>query len=179
MNFKELLPQVKAMVFDVDGVFANPQVLLHPTGDLLRTMNTKDGYATRFAHIQGLIIGIITGGKSESVRIRFSELGITDIYLNSRDKNDDLMDFVYKYGLKLEEVLYMGDDLPDYEVMSKVGIPVCPADAAEEIKSVSKYISAYDGGKGCVRDVIEQVLRAQGKWGVDKLKPHNKGEINQ
>lgn len=169
MNFKELLPTVKAFVFDVDGVFANPQVILHPTGDLLRSMNTKDGFALQFAVKQGFKAAIITGGKSESVRLRFKALGLTDIYLNSTDKTDDLMDFVYKYDFDLRNILYMGDDLPDYEVMTKVGIPVCPADAANEIKAVSKYISLYDGGKGCIRDVIEQVMKAQNKWKMEDI----------
>lgn len=163
-NFKEGLRTVKAFVFDVDGVLSSPQVWLHPSGDLMRTMNTKDGYALQYAVKRGYPIGIITGGNTESVAMRFKGLGITDIYLGSSYKLDDLKDFLFKYDLKPEDILYMGDDLPDYEVMTKVGIPCCPSDAVEEIKSVAHYISPFAGGKGCARDVIEQVLRLHGRW---------------
>ncbi len=163
-NFKERLKNIKAFVFDVDGVFSH-NVFLHPNGDMLRSMNTKDGFALYYAvNEHSFNTAIITGGYSESVKTRFNAMGITDVYIKSIDKLDDFEDFIYKYGLKPEEVLYMGDDIPDYYVMKKVGLPVCPADAAEEIKSISAYISDKNGGDGCVRDVIEQVLRAQGKW---------------
>ncbi len=163
-NFKEGLRSVKAFAFDVDGVLSSPQVLLHPSGDLMRTMNTKDGYALQYAVKRGYPIAIISGGNTESVGLRFRGLGITDIYLSSFYKLEDFNDFIFKYDLKPEEVLYMGDDLPDYEVMTKVGVPCCPADAVEEIKSVAHYISPCKGGAGCVRDVIEQVLRLHGRW---------------
>ena len=163
-NFKEGLQKVKAFAFDVDGVLSSPEVYLHPTVDIMRSMNTKDGYALQYAVKRGYPIAIITGGNTESVALRFRGLGITDIYLASSYKPDDFNDFLFKYGLGPEQVLYMGDDLPDYEVMKKAGVPCCPADAVEEIKSVSHYISPYGGGKGCVRDVIEQVLRLHGRW---------------
>ena len=163
-NFKEGLQKIKAFAFDVDGVLSSPEVYLHPTGDLMRSMNTKDGYALQYAVKRGYPIAIITGGNTESVALRFRGLGITDIYLASSYKTEDFNDFIFKYDLSPEQVLYMGDDLPDYEVMKKVGVPCCPADAVEEIKSVSHYISPYGGGKGCVRDVIEQVLRLHGRW---------------
>lgn len=163
-NFKEGLQKVKAFAFDVDGVLSSPEVYLHPTGELMRSMNTKDGYALQYAVKRGYPIAIITGGNTESVALRFRGLGITDIYLASSSKTEHLDDFLFKYGLKPEEVLYMGDDLPDYEVMQKVGVPCCPADAVEEIKSVAQYISPFGGGKGCARDVIEQVLRLHGRW---------------
>lgn len=163
-NFKEKLKDIKAFVFDVDGVFS-ANVFLHPNGEMLRSMNTKDGYALHYAvNKMGFLAGIITGGNSESVKDRFRGLGITDIYIKSTNKFDDFEDFIYKYELKPEQVVYMGDDIPDYEVMKVVGIPTCPADAAEEIKAISVYISDKKGGEGCVRDIIEQVLRAQGKW---------------
>ena len=130
-------------------------------------MNIKDGYAVQFAVKQGFPVAVITGGSSISVKIRFNDLGVTDIYLQSSNKFEDFNDFILKYGLDPQYVLYMGDDLPDLEVMMNTGIPTCPADSVEEIKSVSKYISGIKGGEGCVRDVIEQVLRAQGKW-MDK-----------
>jgi len=164
LNFKEDLQKIKAFLFDVDGVFTNSNVYLHPGGDLMRSMNIKDGFAIQYAVKKGYLVGIISGGDSESVRARFQKLGIIDIYLKSSDKKNDYMDFILKYSLKDDEVLYMGDDIPDYEVMKRVGFPCCPADAVEEIKSLSKYISDKNGGQGCVRDVVEQVLRLQGKW---------------
>ena len=163
-NFKEGLQAVKAFAFDVDGVLSSPEVYLHPTGELMRSMNTKDGYALQYAVKQGYPIGIITGGNTVSVAQRFKGLGITDIYLASSYKMDDFRDFLFKYDLKAEEVLYMGDDMPDLEVMQAVGVPCCPADAVEEVKAVSHYISPHKGGGGCVRDVVEQVLRLHGRW---------------
>lgn len=163
-NFKEGLKSVRAFAFDVDGVLSSPEVLLHPNGELMRSMNTKDGYALQYAVKRGYPIAIITGGKTSSVAERFRGLGITDIYLGSSYKIDDFNDFLFKYDLKAKDVLYMGDDLPDYEVMKTVGIACCPNDAVEEIKSVAHYISPHSGGKGCVRDVIEQVLRLHSRW---------------
>ncbi|MCF8380636.1 MAG: HAD-IIIA family hydrolase [Bacteroidales bacterium] len=163
-NFKGDLKKVKAFVFDVDGVFSNSKVVLHPSGDLMRTMNVKDGFACFYLVKKGFPIAIITGGDSESVRIRFEKLGITDIYMKSTDKLTDFNDFLNKYNLKPEDILYMGDDLPDYPVMKRVGFPTCPSDAVEEIKAISSYISDKNGGEGCVRDVIEQVMRLNGEW---------------
>jgi 3-deoxy-D-manno-octulosonate 8-phosphate phosphatase (KDO 8-P phosphatase) len=163
-NFKEGLKAIRAFAFDVDGVLSSPEVYLHPSGELMRSMNTKDGYALQYAVKRGYPIAIITGGNTESIGTRFRDLGITDIYLASASKVEDFSDFLLKYDLKPEEVLYMGDDLPDYEVMKRAGVPCCPADAVEEIKSAAHYISPYGGGKGCARDVIEQVLRLQGRW---------------
>lgn len=163
-NFKEGLKEVKAFAFDVDGVLSKPEVWLHPSGELMRSMNTKDGYALQYAVKRGYPIAIITGGKTESVAMRFRGLGITDIYLASAYKPDDFEDYLFKYDLQAEQVLYMGDDLPDHEVMQKAGVPCCPSDAVEEIKAVAHYISPHKGGEGCVRDVIEQVLRLHGRW---------------
>ncbi len=163
-NFKEKLKYIRAFAFDVDGVLSNPEVYLHPSGELLRSMNTKDGYALQCAVNRGYPVAIITGGTSESVSLRFQGLGITDIYLASTYKPDHFRDFIEKYGIQASEVLYMGDDLPDYEVMQMAGVSSCPADAVEEIKATAHYISPRSGGKGCARDVIEQVLRLQGKW---------------
>lgn len=163
-NFKEDLRNIKAFVFDVDGVFTDGQIILDPSGEFIRSVNMKDGYAVAHALKQGYLIGIISGGSSESMKKRFQYLGITDIYMGSRDKKNDFEDFYFKYDLKPEQILYMGDDLPDYEVMLEAGLPTCPSDAAEEIKAISRYISTFSGGRGCVRDVIEQVLRLQGKW---------------
>lgn len=163
-NFKEELRKVEAFAFDVDGVLSNQTMPLHPGGEPMRTVNIKDGYALQLAVKKEYPIAIITGGKTDAVKKRFVNLGITDIYLGSYIKKDDFEDFVYKYGLNSENVLYMGDDLPDYEVMKMVGFPTCPADAVTEIKQISKYISNLNGGEGCVRDIIEQVLRLNNKW---------------
>lgn len=163
-NFKEDLKRIRAFAFDVDGVLSDPNVLLDANGDLLRTMNTKDGYALQYAVKRGYPIAIITGGRTESVADRFSKLGIEDIYLASSDKMRDYEEFREKYELEREEILYMGDDLPDYEVMKATGVACCPADAVEEIKAISVYISHIRGGAGCVRDIIEQVLRLHGRW---------------
>ncbi len=162
-NFKEILPGVKAFAFDVDGVFSG-NIFITNTGEQLRSMNIKDGYAVQLAIKKGFPIAIITGGFSEAIRVRFNGLGVTDIYMKSSCKMDDFSDFLTKYNLDAENVMYMGDDIPDFEVMKKAGIPVCPADAAEEIKLLSSYISNVKGGDGCVRDVIEQVLRVQNLW---------------
>lgn len=163
-NFKEDLRKVKAFVFDVDGVFSSANLLLFPSGELVRTMNIRDGYALQYAVRKGYPAGIITGGNSEAVRIRFQRLGVSDIYMTSHNKIDDFRLFMNKHKLLPADILYMGDDIPDYEVMQQVGFPVCPSDAVEEIRSVSRYISDKAGGQGCVRDIIEQVLRLHGKW---------------
>ena len=163
-NFKERLQNVKGFAFDVDGVFTDGSVIIHSSGELLRSSNTRDGYAVKKAVESGFPVAIITGGQSEAVAIRFKGLGVTDIYLNSTDKLDAVEDFRYKYGLELSEILYMGDDIPDYEVMQHVGFPTCPADAAPEIIELASYISNFGGGNGCVRDVIEQVLKLKNFW---------------
>ena len=162
-NFKEDLLKVKAFAFDVDGVFSG-NIILSANGDQLRSMNMKDGYAVQLAIKKGYPVAIISGGKSDSIRLRFEGLGVKNIYIGSYDKTVDFEDYIVKNNLSYEEILYMGDDLPDYFVMKKAGIATCPSDAAEEIKGISKYISGFKGGEGCVRDVIEQVLRAHGKW---------------
>ncbi|MFP4365607.1 MAG: KdsC family phosphatase [bacterium] len=162
--FKEELKQVKAFVFDVDGVFSSANLLLDTNGELIRSMNIKDGFAMQLAVRRGYPIGIITGGNSQSVKKRFGLLGVKDVYLKSSKKLDDLTDFCSIYNLEFKDILYMGDDLPDFPIMQEVGFPTCPKDAVPEIKMVAKYISDSEGGHGCVRDIIEQVLRAQGIW---------------
>jgi 3-deoxy-D-manno-octulosonate 8-phosphate phosphatase (KDO 8-P phosphatase) len=168
MNLKEKLNKIKAFAFDVDGVFTDGQVYLMAGNEYVRSMNIKDGYAVQHCVKMGYPVAIISGGSSQEVRKRFQNLGITDIYLKSANKMDDYEDFKYKYHLEDEEVLYMGDDVPDYQVMTKVGLPTCPSDAAVEIKSIATYVSDKNGGQGCVRDVIEQVLRLHDKWSNDK-----------
>lgn len=163
-NFREGLGKIKAFVFDVDGVLGSDKVLLDSSGELLRTMNIKDGFAMQYSIRKGFKIAIITGGNSESVKTRFLNLGVSDIYLKSQNKMADYEDFIGKYDIKDEEVLYMGDDLPDYEVMQRVGVSTCPISAVHEVKSIAQYISDKSGGDGAVRDIIEQTLKVQGKW---------------
>lgn len=158
------LKKIKALAFDVDGVLSADVIPLHPSGEPMRTVNIKDGYAIQLAVKQGLHVAIITGGRTEAVRLRFAGLGVPDLYLGSAVKIDDYRDFRDKHGLTDEEILYVGDDIPDIEVMRECGLPCCPKDAAPEVKSIAKYISHADGGYGCGRDVVEQVMKAQGKW---------------
>ena len=161
------LKQVKAIVFDVDGVLSSETIPLHPDGEPMRTVNIKDGYAIQLAVKHGLRIGIITGGTTSSVKKRYEGLGVSDIYMGSAVKTEAYSDFKKRHNLDDCEIMYMGDDIPDYEVMSLCGCPVCPKDAAADIKAISLYISDRCGGEGCGRDVIEQTLRAQGKWMAD------------
>ncbi|MCR5241747.1 MAG: HAD-IIIA family hydrolase [Prevotella sp.] len=158
------LKRIKAIIFDVDGVLSAETITLHPNGEPMRTVNIKDGYAIQLAMKLGLRIVILTGGTTESVRLRYERLGVEDVFMGCAVKLKTYEDFLARYGLSDEEVMYMGDDVPDYEIMQRVGCPVCPADACPDIKAVSLYISDKQGGYGCGRDVIEQVLRAQGKW---------------
>lgn len=158
------LTRIKAFVFDVDGVLSSEVIPLSPDGDPMRTVNIKDGYALQLAVKKGYHVAIITGAYTEAVRVRFSRLGITHIYLKSAIKIRDYQDFLSKTGVQPEEVMYAGDDIPDYEVMQLAGLPVAPADAAPEIKQIAKYISSRKGGEGVARDVIEQTLKAQGHW---------------
>lgn len=155
---------IKAFVFDVDGVLTDGTVHVAEDGQLLRHMNIKDGYAMKAAIDKGYPVCIISGGSNEGVRVRLQNLGINSVYLDVPDKVEKFYEFCDGYEIKPEEVLYMGDDIPDYLVMQKVGLPTCPQDASPEIKEISKYISHKNGGKGAVRDVIEQVLKVQGKW---------------
>ncbi|MBA3899224.1 MAG: 3-deoxy-D-manno-octulosonate 8-phosphate phosphatase [Bacteroidetes bacterium] len=164
LNYKEKLKTITTFFFDVDGVLTDGTVMLLPGGEQARRMNIKDGYALQLAIKQGFKICIITGGKSELVKQRMAGLGITDVYLNVQDKVDRFEDYFYSNHLKIEETLYMGDDMPDWEVMQKVYLAACPNDSVAEIKKISHYISPFNGGQGCVRDIIEQVLKIQGKW---------------
>lgn len=161
------LKKIKAIAFDVDGVLSADVIPLHTSGEPMRTVNIKDGYAIQLAVKKGLYIAIITGGRTEAVRKRFAGLGVQDLYLGSAVKIHDYRDFRDKHGLKDEEILYMGDDIPDMEVMQACGLPCCPKDAAPEVKSIARYISHAAGGYGCGRDVVEQVMKAQGKWMAD------------
>ncbi|NQU84631.1 MAG: HAD hydrolase family protein [Mariniphaga sp.] len=162
--FKEELKQVKAFIFDVDGVLSMDTTPLNKEGDLVRTANVKDGFAIRNALMNNFEVAIITGGFVERVKLRYQKLGVKYYYENIRDKMECLKDFLEKTNIEPKNILYMGDDLVDYEIMKNIGIPTCPVDAVTEIKEISKYISDKKGGEGCVRDVIEQVMRAHGNW---------------
>lgn len=195
ISYKEKFQNVKALVFDVDGVFTDGSVILDQNGDLQRIMNTKDGFIVKYAIEMGIDVAIISGGKSNAVLRRFMDLGLEDVYLGVKgvfspefkskicpnveqimaeneitkckeaNKMDTLRKFCDKKGIDLtQHVLYMGDDIPDLEVLSNVYLSTCPHDAVTEVQNVADYISQYPGGKGCVRDVVEQVLRAQDKW---------------
>ena len=158
------LRKIRAVVFDVDGVLSAETITLHPDGEPMRTVNIKDGYAIQLAQKVGLRVVILTGGATGSVRQRYEHLGVEDIYMNCAVKIQTYEALLKKYGLLDEEVLYMGDDIPDYEIMKRCGCPCCPSDACPDIKAISVYVSDRKGGFGCGRDVIEQVLRVQGKW---------------
>ena len=185
------LSRIKAFAFDVDGVLSPDTIPLHPSGEPMRIVNIKDGYALQFAAKMGYPIAIITGGRTEAVRKRFEGLGLNHVYMGAAVKIEIFKKWLDECGLRPDEVMYMGDDIPDLECMREVGIPVCPADAAAEvieasryvsefrggegpadaapeIKQIARYISPFGGGQGCGRDIIEQILRTQGKWMSDK-----------
>lgn len=164
MIYKSKLKDIKAFIFDVDGVFTNSQILLHPDGDLLRSMNTRDGYAVKTAIDNGFKVCIISGGRSQVVRTRLLDLGLKDVYLGVKDKLEVFNEYIKDENIDPETVMYMGDDIPDYPVMEKVGLACAPKDAAEEILEISHYVSSKKGGEGCVRDIVEQTLKVQGKW---------------
>ena len=164
MSYKEKLKDIKAFVFDIDGVFTDGSVYLLPGGNMCRVMNVLDGYAVVNAIKNNYKIGVLTGGNDDQVRHRINYLGISDYYAKSSNKRIDFEDFKSKYNLKNEEILMMGDDLPDMEIMKMAGISACPKNSVPEVKEISDYISSIEGGKGAVRDVIEQVMKVQGKW---------------
>ena len=158
------LSKIKAIVFDVDGVLSRETITMNINGEPMRTVNIKDGYAIQLAMKMSLRIVILTGAASESIRVRYENHGVKDIYMRCGVKISVYDEFLAKYGYNDSEIIYMGDDIPDYQVMKRCGCPVCPADACPEIKAISCYISDKTGGNGCGRDIIEQVLIAQGKW---------------
>jgi len=158
--------RIKTLIFDVDGVLTNSELIVLENGDLLRKMNTRDGYALKQAVKEGLRVIIITGGKSKGVEARLRNLGIENIIIGVEDKLSIYEAIVDQHNLDEEQILYMGDDLPDIECMRRVGLPVCPKDAVPEIRNLSLYVSPFEGGKGCARDVLEKVLKLQRKWNV-------------
>lgn len=163
-NYKSQLTNINTFIFDYDGVLTNGTVILQADGEALRTANVKDGYSLQLAVKLRFNVAIISGGYSASMRKRFEALKIEDFYLGVSNKLEVFNNYIEEKNIKPESVLYMGDDIPDFNVMKEVGLPCCPADAVPEIKSISKYISSFEGGRGCVRDVIEQTLKVQNKW---------------
>ena len=161
----EHFKSIRTLIFDVDGVLTDGSLIITEKGELLRTMNAKDGMAMRIAVLSKKYqLIIITGGNSQGVITRLKGLGIKEVHGAVYDKLAKLEELEMEYDWNRENVLYMGDDLNDEEIMTKIGLPVCPANAAHEIKEIAKYISPLDGGKGCVRDVIEKVLKLNGDW---------------
>ena len=163
MSYKEKLAQITTFIFDVDGVLTDGNVFLLKN-EIVRVLNSRDGYALQHARKQGYNIFVITGGSSEEVAKRLLDLGVTEVKLKSSNKIKVYEELQQKYEFSDAEVLYMGDDIPDYKVLQRVGLSTCPQNAAVEVKQICDYQSPYDGGKYCVRDVIEQTLRVQKKW---------------
>ncbi len=164
MNVLKDFSTVKAFAFDIDGVLTNGSLLIYDDGQMVRQMNIKDGYALQLAIQKGFKIVVISGGNSEAVKNRLEKLGIADIFLRVKNKKTVLQEWALANDILLEHVLYMGDDVPDVEPLQIVGVSTCPNDAATEVKALSKYVSSYKGGEGCVRDVIEKVLRLNNAW---------------
>lgn len=164
-----ILKGIKAFVFDVDGVLTDGGIFADLHGELFRTFDSKDGFALRMAYMHGYRLGVISGGRSESIRKRVQQCGMKaeDVYLGSRDKIEDFEDFCRKYDLGPEEVMYFGDDLPDIPVMAVCGCGVAPSDAVEEVLDAADYVSTRPGGKGCARETIEMVMKLQGTWELD------------
>lgn len=166
-SYKELMPVISTFIFDVDGVLTDGKVTIYPDGNLLRKVSVKDGYAIKTAIGKGYNVCIISGGNGEALKSKLREVGVTDIYLDVNNKVEQLEEYIDIYNINLTNVLYMGDDIPDFQVMKKVGLPACPKDAVQEIQDISLYVSQKKGGNGCVRDVIEQVLKVQDNWNTN------------
>ena len=167
----DLFSRITTFVFDLDDVLTDGTLFVFENGEQVRRMNIKDGYALQLAIKKGYRIAIFSGGISEAVVSRLKKLGINDVFMNVKDKKSGLHDYLRQQNISWEEVLFMGDDIPDYSVMKEVALPCAPSDAVPEIKNISKYISAFKGGKGCVRDVIEKVLKLRNDWELDVTIP--------
>ena len=163
-NYKELLKKITTFILDVDGVLTNGKILITSKWKMLREMNTKDGFIIKYALDKGFKIFIISGGTNKGVKERLKDLGIDEIFLGDHTKKDTYEKLIKKYNLQKNEIVYMGDDIPDIPVMKKIGVPCCPNDAVPDVKQISIYVSKKNGGEGCVRDIIEQTLRVQNKW---------------
>ena len=163
-NYKKLLEKITTLIFDIDGVLTDGSVLVTSDGEMLRKMNTRDGLALKLAIDAGLNVCIISGGSNEGVRKRLYSLGLKDVILGAHDKIKNLKTLMASLNVEREEIMYMGDDIPDIPVMAVVGLPCCPQDAVPEVKAVSEYISHINGGQGAARDIVEQILKIKGHW---------------
>ena len=163
-KLNELLAEVTTFLFDYDGVMTEGIVYMDSNGDPLRTSYVKDGYALQLASKLGYHVAVISGAVTTNITKRLNSLGVKEVFTGIPDKVLKLNEFMEQYGLTPNQIVYVGDDIPDIKVMRVVGVPVCPADAAEEVKRISAYVSPFPGGKGCVRDIIERTLKVQGKW---------------
>ena len=164
-NYKQRLAQITTLIFDVDGVLTDGKIMITTEGEMYRQMDTKDGFALKCALNEGLKVVIISGGTNEGVRDRLKALGVFDIYMGAHHKLEAFRDLLDNYSISPDTILYMGDDIPDIPVMEKVGVSCCPNDAVVDVLAMADYVSPKKGGAGCVRDILEQVLRVQGKWG--------------
>jgi 3-deoxy-D-manno-octulosonate 8-phosphate phosphatase (KDO 8-P phosphatase) len=164
MNILEQFKQITTFVFDVDGVLTDGTLFVFDNGQFVRRMHIKDGFALQLAVKKGYRVVVISGGTSDAVTDRLHRLGIKDVFMQVTDKKNRLAEYVQQHNLQWNEILFMGDDIPDYEVMKEVALPCAPADAATEIKQVARYISLLPGGQGCVREVIEKVLKLNDHW---------------
>ncbi len=168
LNFKQRLNKISTIMFDIDGVITDGKVVVMENGEVLRNLNSKDGYALHLATQKGYRMCVISGGNNVGIKHLLARTGITDVFINAHDKMAVYEAFVKEHNLNDEEVVFMGDDLPDHGIMSRVGLAACPNDAAVEIKEICQYVSPKNGGEGCVRDILEQIMRAQGKWEIVK-----------
>lgn len=177
MSYLDHFEKIRALVFDVDGVLTNGQVILLPDGGQMRHMHSKDGYALQLAVKMGYHVGVITGGSSIPVKERLVALGITDVYLGSSNKEEALEDFRFSYHLEFDEIMYMGDDIPDLCAMQHVGLATTPADGCPEVKNISHFVSKRNGGEGCVREIVELIMRSHNKWYDQLNNPENHAEF--
>jgi 3-deoxy-D-manno-octulosonate 8-phosphate phosphatase (KDO 8-P phosphatase) len=168
LNFKQRLTRITTVMFDIDGVMTDGKVLVMDSGEMVRNIYSKDGYAINLAVSKGIRIAVISGGNNGAIKTALLRNGVTDVFIREHDKLARFNEYITTHNIKHEEIVFMGDDLPDYEIMSLSGIAACPNDAVPEIKNICQYISPRNGGEGCVRDIIEQVLKAQGKWEIAK-----------
>jgi 3-deoxy-D-manno-octulosonate 8-phosphate phosphatase (KDO 8-P phosphatase) len=167
----EIFSRITTFIFDVDGVLTDGTLFVFDTGEQVRRMNIKDGYALQLAVKKGYRVAIFSGSTSEAVVTRLKKLGINDVFMNVKDKKSGIENYMRQHGLNWTEILFMGDDIPDYSVMKEVALSCAPRDAVPEIKQIASYISAFDGGRGCVRDVIEKVLKLRDDWDLDVTVP--------
>ena len=168
LKFKQRLTKIKTLMFDIDGVLTDGKVLVMENGEMVRNMNSKDGYAFHLSRMKDYRVAIISGGHNLAIKNALERSGVVDVFILQHDKVKCYEDYLALHGLRDEEVMFMGDDLPDHGIMSRVGLAACPNDAVSEIRNICQYVSPYKGGEGCVRDIIEQIMKAQQRWTIEK-----------